>query len=54
MAKVFGVSVDEILSVEKQPKSELPKERLLQEYFSRLTDEQQDTVIKLVRDIAGI
>lgn len=53
MAKFFGVSVDEILSVEKIPKSELPKEKLILEYFSRLTEEQQETIIKLIKDIAG-
>ena len=54
MAKLFGVSLDELLSVETERKNELPKEKLMEKYFSNLTEEQQDTVLKLIKDISGI
>ena len=37
MANLFGVSTDELLSFEKSNNVELPKERLILEYFSKLS-----------------
>lgn len=54
MAKLFGVTVDELLSVENEQKSELPKEKLLIEYFSRLNEDQKDVILKLIKEISGI
>lgn len=54
MAKFFGVSVDEILSLEKEVKKELPKERVMLESFSRLTQSQQDLVITLIEELVGV
>lgn len=50
MSKFFGVSVDEILSVEKSPIPEVPKESVMSEYFSRLNSKQQDIIIKLMKE----
>ena len=54
MAKLFGVSVDEILSLETVEKVKLPNEKLMAEYFSHLNENQQGVVISLVKEILGI
>ena len=51
LAKIFGVSVDELLSVEPCEKWEVsPKEYELNLYFSRLTTEQQYLIIKIEKE----
>lgn len=54
LSKLFGVSVDELLSIEKTAVSELPKEKILREYFSRLNGEQQEIILKLIKEIIGV
>lgn len=52
MAKLFDVSVDELLSFENGKEIKLSKETQILEYFNKLNDEQQDLLLRLLREMA--
>ena len=52
MAEFFGVSVDEILSVQSQPNTEQTKEKTMLGYFVRISPERQDILISVAKEFS--